>query len=107
MLRKIFATEGRGNRGLEELLYLHSSPNIIRVVKLRRKRWEGHVAPTGEKRGEYRVLVGKTEGRRQFGRPRRRWKDSIKMDLKEVRWGPWTRLTWMRIGTGRRGGVFF
>ena len=57
------------------------------VIKLRLKRWEGHVTPMGEKREEYRVLVEKTEGTRAFGRPRRRWKDNIKMDLKEVRWG--------------------
>jgi len=61
--KDICASEGRGNRGLEGLLVLHSSPNIIRVIKLRRKRWEGHVTPMGEKRGEYRVLVGKAEGR--------------------------------------------
>ena len=101
----ICASEGRGNRGLEELLDLHCSPNIIRVIKLRRKRREGHVARMGEKRGKYRVLVGETEGRRPFGRPRRRWKNSNKMDLKEVIWGPWTRLMWLRIGTGRVGGV--
>ena len=61
--KDICASEGRDKRGLEELLDLHCSPNIIRVIKLRRKRWAGHVAPTGEKRAEYRVLVEKTEGR--------------------------------------------
>jgi hypothetical protein len=64
----------------------------------------------GEKRGEYRVLVGKTKGRRPLRRPRRRWKDNIKMDLKELRWGPWSGLTWLWIGTGRvgvGGRVFF
>lgn len=56
----------------------------------------------GEERG-ISVLVGKTEGSRPFGRPGRRWNDSIKMDLKEVRWRPWTRLMWLRIRAGRRG----
>jgi len=61
----------------------------------------------GEKRGEYRVLVGKTEGRRPFGRPRHRWKDNIKMDIKEVRWVTWARLIWLRIGTGGEGGFLY
>jgi len=60
----------------------------------------GHVACMGEKRGAYRVLVGKPEGKRHLGRPWLRWEDSIKMDLQEVRWGSWTGLIWVRIGTG-------
>ena len=56
-----------------------------RVIKLRRLRWAGHVARMGERRGAYRVLVGKPERRRPFARPRRRWEDNIKMDLREVR----------------------
>jgi len=68
----------------EELNDLYSSPNIVRVIKLRRKRWAGHVACMGEERGVYRVLVGKPEGRRPLGRPRRRWVDNIRMDLQEV-----------------------
>jgi len=71
----------------EELNYLYSSPNIVRVIKSRRMRWMGHVVHMGEGRGMYRVLVGKPEGRRQLGRPRHRWKDNIKMDLQEVRCG--------------------
>jgi hypothetical protein len=59
-------------------------PNIIRVIKSRRLRWAGHVARAGERRGAYRALVGKPEGRRPLGRPRRRWEDNIKMDLREV-----------------------
>jgi len=47
-------------------------------------RWAGHVAPVGDRRGVYRVLVGKPEGKRPLGRPRRRWDDDIKMDLQEV-----------------------
>ena len=68
----------------EELNDLYSSPNIVRVIKSRRMRWAGHVARMGEERGAYRVLVGKTEGKRPLGRPRRRWVDNIRMDLQEV-----------------------
>ena len=64
-----------------------SSPNIVRVIKSRRMRWVGHVALMGEERGTYRVLVGKPEGKRPLGRPRRRWVDKIRMDLQEVGWG--------------------
>ena len=56
----------------------------MRVVKLRGMRWEGHVARMGEERGVYRVLVGKPEGKRPLGRPRRIWEDNIKMDLQDV-----------------------
>jgi len=68
----------------EELNDLYSLPNIMRVIKSRRMRWAGHVAPMGERRGVYRVLVRKPEGRTPLWRPRRRWKDNIKMDLQEV-----------------------
>jgi hypothetical protein len=54
----------------------------------------------GEMRDAYRVLVGKPEGRRSLGKPRRRWEDNIKMDLREVRSGAWTGWNWLRIGTG-------
>ena len=57
---------------------------IVLVVKSRRMRWAGHVARMGEERGVHRVLVGKHEGKRPLGRPRRRWEDNIKMDLQEV-----------------------
>jgi len=67
----------------EELNGLYS-PNIIRVVKPRRKRWAGHVARMGEKKGSYGDLVGKPEGKRPLGRPRRRWEDNIKIDFQEV-----------------------
>ena len=70
----------------EKLNDLYSSPNIVRVIKSRRMRWTGHVARMGEERGVYRVLVGKPEGRRPLGRPRRRWVDNIRMDLQEVVW---------------------
>ena len=68
----------------EELKGLYSSPNIMRVIKSRRMRWAGHVARMGVGRGVYRVLVGKPEGKRTLGRPRRRWEDNIRMDLQEV-----------------------
>jgi hypothetical protein len=82
----------------EELNNLYSSPNIVRVIKSRRMGWAGHVARMWEGRGGYRVLVGKPEGRRQLGRPRRRWEDNIRTDLREV--GVWTGWNWLRIGTG-------
>ena len=68
----------------EELRDLYSLPNIVRVVKSRRMRWAGHVVCMGEGRGVHRVLVGKPEGKRPLGKPRRRWEDNIKMDLWEV-----------------------
>ena len=68
----------------EELNDLYSSPDIVRVIKSRRIRWTGHVACMGERRGVYRVLVGKPEGRRTLGRPRRRWEDNIKLYIPEV-----------------------
>jgi hypothetical protein len=71
----------------EELNDLYSSPNIIRVIKSRRKRWAGHVARMGEKKGAYRILVMRPEGRRPLGKPKRRWEDNIKMDLQELGWG--------------------
>jgi len=68
----------------EELNDLYSSPNIVRVINSRRFRWAGHVARMGEEKGVYRVLMGKPEGRRPVGRPRRRCVDNIRMDLQEV-----------------------
>ena len=62
----------------EQLNDLYCSHSTVRV------RWAGHVARMGERRGVYRVLVGKPEGKRLLGRPRSRWEDNIKMDLQEV-----------------------
>jgi hypothetical protein len=67
-----------------ELHNLYSSPNIVRVIKSRRMRWAGHVARMGAGRDVCRVLIGRPEGKRPPGRPRRRWEDNIKMDLREI-----------------------
>jgi hypothetical protein len=71
----------------EELRDLYSSPSIIRIIKSWMMRWAGHVARRGEKRNAYRLLVGKPEGKKQLGRPRRRWVDNIWVDLGEMGWG--------------------
>jgi hypothetical protein len=65
----------------EELRDLYSSPSIIRIIKSRRMKWAGHVARMGEKGNAYRLLVGKPEGKRPLGSPRRRYVDNIEMDL--------------------------
>jgi len=81
-------SQGSGeNYNDEELNDLYCPPNIFRGIKSRRMRWAGHVARIGERRGVYRALVGKLEGKRPLGRPRRRWEDNIKMDLQEVECG--------------------
>jgi hypothetical protein len=69
----------------DELHNLYSSPNIVRVIKLRRMRWAGHVARIGEEKGVYRILVGRPERKRPLERPRRGWEDNIKMDLREIK----------------------
>ena len=84
----------------EELSDLYSLPNIVRVVKSRRTRWAGHVTRKWEGRGVHRVLVGKPEGKRPSGRPRRRWEDNIKMDLQEVGGVVGTGWSCLWIGTG-------
>ena len=89
-LRKIFGAKGEQITGEwrklhnAELYALYSSPNIIRNLKSRRLRWARHVARMEQSRNTYRVLVGKPGGKRPLGRPRRRWEDHIKMDLREV-----------------------
>jgi len=70
----------------------------VRVIKSRRMRWAGHVAHMGEGRGVYRVLVGKPEGKRPPGRPRCRWEDNIRMDLREVGCGC---VDWMELAQDR------
>ncbi|KAJ4446735.1 hypothetical protein ANN_13432 [Periplaneta americana] len=93
VLRKIFGAKRDEVTGEwrklhnTELHALYFSPDIIRNIKSRRLRWAGHVARMGESRNAYRVLVGRPEGKRPLGRPRRRWEDNIKMDLREVGYG--------------------
>ena len=82
----------------EELNDQYSLPNIVRVVKSRRMRWAGHVARMEEDRGVQRVLVGKPEGKRPLGRPRRRWEDNTTMDLQQVGGG---RGNWMKLAQDR------
>ena len=84
----------------EELNDLYSSPNIVQVIKWRRMRWPGHVARMGEVRGVYRVLVGKPEGKRPLGRPRRRWWIILGWISRRLEVGMWTGLGWPRIETG-------
>jgi hypothetical protein len=89
VLRRIFGPEREEDgswRKLhnDELHSLYSSPNIVRVIKSRRMAWAGHVARLGEGRGVYRVLIGRPEYKSPLGRPRRRWEDNIKMDLREI-----------------------
>ncbi|KAJ4447736.1 hypothetical protein ANN_09744 [Periplaneta americana] len=90
VLRKIFGAKRDEVTGEwrklhnTELEALYSSSDIIRNIKSKRLRWAGHVARMGESRNAYRVLVGRPEGKRPLERPRRRWEDNIKMDLREV-----------------------
>jgi hypothetical protein len=82
----------------EELNDLYCSPNIVQVIKSRRMRWAGHVACIGERRGVYRVLVGKSEGKRPLERPRHTWEDNIKMDIQEVGCGG---MDWIELAQDR------
>jgi hypothetical protein len=90
VLRGIFGPKRDGVMGgwrklhNEELHNLYFSPSIIRIIKSRRLRWAGHVARMGDKRNVYMLLVGKPEGKRPLGRPRRRWIDNIKMGILEI-----------------------
>ena len=90
VLRKIFGAKRDEITGEwrklhnAELHALYFSPNIISNLKSRRLRWAGHVARMEQLRNEYRVLVGKPESKGPLGRPRRRWEDNIKMDLRKV-----------------------
>ena len=91
--RRIFGPKGDEVTGEwrrlheEELNDLYCSPNFIRTIKSRRIRWAEHVVLMRESRGVYRVWVGKPEGKRPLGRPRRRWEDNIEVDLQEVVYG--------------------
>ena len=104
MLRRVFGpkrdevTGERRKLHNEELSDLYSLPNIERVVKSRTMRWAGHVARMGEGRSVHRVLVGKPEGKRPLGRPRRRCEDNMKTDLLEVGGGC---VEWMELAQDR------
>ena len=93
VLRRVFGPKRGEVRGEwrklhnEELSDLYALSNIVREVKSRRMRWTGHEARMGEGRGVYRVLVGKPEGKRPLGRPRRRWEDNIKTSSGGGMWG--------------------
>ena len=78
---RVTTLQGNGQELLNDLHYLNFSPGIIQVIKSRRVRWVGHVARVEEKKKAYRVLVGKSEGKRAL-RPGLIWEDNIKMDLK-------------------------
>ena len=97
VLRKIFGpmrdeVMGSGEDDIMRLYDLYP-PNIW-VIKSRRMRWVGHTAHMRKRRGSYRILVGRLEGKRPLGRPRHRWWDYIEMDLQEVGWEALTRLFW-------------
>jgi hypothetical protein len=80
-----------------ELHNLYSSPEIIRQLNSRRMRWAGHVARMGEGRNVYRVRMGNPGGKSPLERPRRRWENEVKMDLREIGWGVWSGFTWLKI----------
>jgi hypothetical protein len=94
MLRRIFepkrdeVTGEWGKLHTEELNVLYFLPSIVRVIKLKRMRWVGHVARMGESRVVYEVLVGKPEGVKPLGRPRRRWEDILKWIFRK--WDVWS-----------------
>ncbi|KAJ4436175.1 hypothetical protein ANN_18805 [Periplaneta americana] len=105
VLRKIFGAKRDEVTGEwrklhnTELHALYSSPDIIRNIKSRRLRWARHVARMGESRNAYRVLIGRPEGKRPLGGPRRRWEDNIKMDLREVGYDDREWINFAQIGT--------
>jgi hypothetical protein len=105
VLRKIFGFKRvevvRGWRKLnnEELNSLFSSPNIITVVKSRMMRCVGHVSRMGEMRKAYKILIGKSEGKRPSRRPRCRQGDILKWILGKLGFGVWIGFIWLRIGT--------
>jgi len=86
------------NSGFKGLMICTPHPVLFGVIKSRRERWAGHVARMHDRRGVYRVLVGKPEGQRPLGRPRRRWEDNIRMDLQEVECGG---MDWIEVAQDR------
>jgi hypothetical protein len=104
LLRRIFGPKKdevteESNKELYDLYELYV-PNIIQVIKSRRMRWVECVLHMEERRGTYRILVGRPEGRRPLGRPRHGWEDYIKMDLQEVGWGS---MDWIDLAQDREG----
>ena len=84
-----------------ESTFLRKYSSALRVIKSRRMKWAGHVARMGDRRGAYRILMGRPEGKNvRLVRPMRRWEDNIKMDLQCMGWRAWTGLICLRIGTG-------
>jgi hypothetical protein len=104
VLRRIFGSKRDEVTGewkrlhTEELHILYSSPDIIKQIKSRKMRWAGHVARMGEERKLYKFLVGKPEGKRPLGRPRRRWEDGIGLDLRETGGGS---VEWIQFAQDR------
>jgi hypothetical protein len=87
VLRGIFGPKNEdGEDCIVRVFITYTSRSIIRVIKSRKMRWVGYVARKGETRNEYKILVRKTEGKRPLGRPRRRWEDNIRMDLRRTGW---------------------
>jgi hypothetical protein len=82
----------------KELHNMYSSPDIIKQIKSRRMRWVGHVARMGKERKVYRFLVGKPKGKTPLGRPRRKWEDGIRIDLRETGWGS---IEWIKLAQDR------
>jgi hypothetical protein len=70
----------------KELRNMYTAPHVVRVIISRGMRWAGHVAGMGEMRNAYKILIGKPEGRKPLGRPKRGWKDNITMDLRKTGW---------------------
>jgi hypothetical protein len=103
VLRRIFGPKRDEVMGewkklhIGELHILYASPDIIRQIKSRRMMWAGHVARMAEGRKVYRVLVGNPEGKSPLERPRHRWEDGIKMDLREIGWG----VEWIHLAQTR------
>jgi hypothetical protein len=106
VLRRIFepkrdkVTEGWRKLRNKELHSLYSSSDIIRMVKSRRMRWAGHAVHMGQMKNAYKIMVGKSKGKRPLKRPRCRWEDNIKMNIKEIGLRAWIGFMWLRIGTG-------
>ena len=100
LLTQLYQWGNGGDCITRSLNDLYSSPNIVRVIKTWRMRWAGDVARMGEERGVYRVWVGKLEGKRPLGRPRRRWVDNIRIDFHEVGCGY---MDWIGLAQDRDG----